>query len=135
MVSAAKHNIVEGKCPTITETDIVKKENKVTKPRKKKKLLTDDIKRENHIKSEQKRREMIRECYDILVGLIPDLLEEEKRSELVIYEKTIAYIKSLYHENEKLRNELIEYCSNGSGSNAGISNELIWEISDLKKTK
>lgn len=51
--------------------------------------LTGTQKRENHVTSEQRRREILREYYDELVRLVPDLQESENRSEWQIYMKSM----------------------------------------------
>ncbi|EDO17968.1 hypothetical protein Kpol_1054p15 [Vanderwaltozyma polyspora DSM 70294] len=82
---------------------------KVRKPRGKRmsKLSESQIKI-NHVLSEKKRRELVRSIYDDLVDVVPDLTEKESRSEMIIYLKTINYLKWLYKRNAYLRSELIK---------------------------
>lgn len=108
--------------PSADSTD-----NKIKKPRKKKvNRLTDQQIRINHVSSEKKRREAIRSIYDELVGLVPDLQPTERRSELIIYIKTTAYLKWLYAKNKRLRKELLDQ---GKVSNTELlDNGLVWDL-------
>ncbi|OMJ14427.1 Protein max [Smittium culicis] len=64
-------------------------------------LLSETQKRANHIASEQRRRHNIRNKYEKLIELVPTL-DIMQRSEAVILEKTIEYVKFLILENEIL---------------------------------
>ena len=57
--------------------------------------LTDQVKRAHHIASEQKRRQAIRQAYERLVNLVPELTPDDVRSEATVLRATIAYIHSL----------------------------------------
>ncbi|KAG0669666.1 hypothetical protein C6P45_003493 [Maudiozyma exigua] len=107
--------------------------NKIKKERKprakKSNKLSDDQIRLNHVSSEKRRREMVRQIYDELVTLVPDLQKNENRSELIIYLKTKNYLSYLYQKNESLRNKLID--KNNSNDNETIQN-LKWELGKKK---
>lgn len=51
--------------------------------------LSEDQKRQNHVSSEQRRRQAMRETYDSLVDIVPDLSPAQSRSELQIYAKSM----------------------------------------------
>ncbi|SMN21888.1 similar to Saccharomyces cerevisiae YOL108C INO4 Transcription factor required for derepression of inositol-choline-regulated genes involved in phospholipid synthesis [Maudiozyma saulgeensis] len=103
----------------------VKTENCVKKVRAKKmKKLSDDQIRMNHVSSEKRRRELVREIYDELVTLVPDLQKNENRSELIIYLKTINYLSWLYKKNKMLRTKIIEEHPNEMHK---ITQSMIWE--------
>ncbi|KAJ2443679.1 Transcription factor [Coemansia sp. RSA 2424] len=76
---------------------------RVTK--KKGELLTEDEKKANHIASEQKRRQNIRTGYDQLIQIVPTLTPSQ-RSEALILQKTVEYIKYLLMEREILEGQL-----------------------------
>lgn len=67
--------------------------------------LTDAEKKRHHIESEHRRREQIRATFDRLVDIVPDLEPKEKRSELVVINKTSEYIKKLRAENAQMMEE------------------------------
>lgn len=108
-------------------------DNKIKKERKprakKSNKLSDDQIRLNHVSSEKRRREMVRQIYDELVTLVPDLQKNENRSELIIYLKTKNYLSYLYQKNESLRNKLTD--KNNSNDNEMIQN-LKWELGKKK---
>ncbi|ODV84014.1 hypothetical protein CANARDRAFT_191071, partial [[Candida] arabinofermentans NRRL YB-2248] len=66
------------------------------------KQLSEEEKKKHHIRSEHKRREQIRSTFDNLVEVVPELNENESRSELAILTKTSNYIKELKLKNETL---------------------------------
>lgn len=105
-----------------------KEKKKVRKPRAKKanKLSVDQV-RENHVISEKKRREIIRSIYDELVEIVPDLKEAENRSELVIYMKTINYIKWLYKKNASLRSQIAMKDNTKAQS---LPATMVWNLED-----
>ncbi|CUS21647.1 LAQU0S03e07404g1_1 [Lachancea quebecensis] len=51
--------------------------------------LSEDQKRQNHVSSEQRRRQAMRQTYDTLVDIVPDLTSAQSRSELQIYAKSM----------------------------------------------
>jgi heteromeric Ino2p/Ino4p transcription factor len=63
--------------------------------------LTEAQKKENHIRSEQKRREAIREGFDKLASIVPGM-EGQGRSEAVVLEATIRYMREQVVERERL---------------------------------
>jgi hypothetical protein len=63
--------------------------------------LTDAQKKENHIRSEQKRREAIREGFDRLASIVPGM-EGQGRSEAVVLEATIKYMREKIVERQKI---------------------------------
>ncbi|PVU91888.1 hypothetical protein BB559_003948 [Furculomyces boomerangus] len=72
---------------------------------KKLELLTEEEKRANHIASEQRRRQNIRSGYDQLISVVPTL-SDNQRSEGVILQKSVEYIKFLLMEREILHQQL-----------------------------
>ncbi|CAL9734754.1 protein Ino4p [Monosporozyma servazzii] len=104
---------------------------RVRKPRSKKvNKLSDHQVRVNHVSSEKRRREMIRSTYDDLVEMVPGLEATESRSELIIYLKTMAYLKWLYAKNKRLRDQAQ---SQGAVSEQELIDKgLIWELEDGK---
>ncbi|CCK73395.1 Ino4p NDAI_0G04100 [Naumovozyma dairenensis CBS 421] len=94
--------------------------------------LTEDEVRINHVTSEKKRRENVRSIYDDLVKLVPDLEQNENRSELIIYLKTTYYLRWLYKKNNQLRTKLKEFKDDAYESEA-YSQELVWEINQGEK--
>ncbi|KAK9380718.1 uncharacterized protein V2V93DRAFT_369410 [Kockiozyma suomiensis] len=65
-------------------------------------LLTAEEKKANHIASEQKRRQAIREGFDRLTEVVPGLTKSQGRSETIVLQKTLAYLKSELAENQRL---------------------------------
>jgi heteromeric Ino2p/Ino4p transcription factor len=63
--------------------------------------LTDAQKKENHIRSEQKRREAIREGFDRLASIVPGM-EGQGRSEAVVLDATIKYMRDQIVERQKI---------------------------------
>ncbi|KAJ2717019.1 Transcription factor [Coemansia spiralis] len=70
-------------------------------------LLTEEEKKVNHIASEQKRRQNIRTGYDQLIQIVPTLTPSQ-RSEALILQKTVEYIKYLLMEREILEGQLTD---------------------------
>lgn len=66
--------------------------------------LTEAQKKENHIKSEQKRREAIREGFDKLASIVPGM-EGQGRSEAVVLEHTLRYMREQIAERTKIIEE------------------------------
>ncbi|KAF2470935.1 uncharacterized protein BDR25DRAFT_28343 [Lindgomyces ingoldianus] len=66
--------------------------------------LTEAQKKENHIRSEQKRREAIREGFDRLASIVPGM-EGQGRSEAVVLEATIKYMREQITERQRLIRE------------------------------
>ncbi|KAJ2158161.1 Transcription factor [Coemansia sp. RSA 552] len=73
--------------------------------KKKGELLTEEEKKANHIASEQKRRQNIRTGYNQLIEMVPTLTPSQ-RSEALILQKTVEYIKYLLMEQEILKSQL-----------------------------
>ncbi|ODQ66002.1 hypothetical protein NADFUDRAFT_34502, partial [Nadsonia fulvescens var. elongata DSM 6958] len=65
-------------------------------------LLTPKQKRANHIASEQRRRQAIREAFDLITGVVPNLDQRESRSEAIVLTRTVDYLLKLAKENEQL---------------------------------
>ncbi|AET39017.1 Ino4p Ecym_3542 [Eremothecium cymbalariae DBVPG len=86
--------------------------------------LSHNQKRVNHVTSEQRRREILREYYDRLVKIVPDLEESENRSEWQIYVKTKNYLHWLYTRNEQLRKHLNYF-------NVTCPEHLVWEYREV----
>ncbi|KAI9137509.1 hypothetical protein BKA69DRAFT_1090041 [Paraphysoderma sedebokerense] len=81
------------------EKDTGKKGKKKAKGRE---LLSEQEKKKNHILSEQKRRQNIRAGFDMLVELVPNL-SQLQRSEAVILQKSVEYIKTLLDEKDSVK--------------------------------
>ncbi|VVT46837.1 uncharacterized protein SAPINGB_P001411 [Magnusiomyces paraingens] len=65
-------------------------------------LLTPDEKKANHIASEQKRRQAIREGFDKITEIVPDLDKSQGRSEATVLLKTVKFLHMLIDENTQL---------------------------------
>ncbi|GAN06187.1 helix-loop-helix DNA-binding domain-containing protein [Mucor ambiguus] len=70
-------------------------------------LLSEDQKKANHIASEQKRRANIRIGFDQLVDMVP-ALDNCHRSEALILQKSVEYIKDLVQDKNNLRERVRE---------------------------
>ncbi|KAI9485411.1 MAG: hypothetical protein EXX96DRAFT_544998 [Benjaminiella poitrasii] len=70
-------------------------------------LLSEEQKKANHIASEQKRRANIRIGFDQLVNTVPTL-DTFHRSEAVILQKSVKYIKDLINDKNELTARLKE---------------------------
>ncbi|KAI8975725.1 hypothetical protein BDF20DRAFT_880346 [Mycotypha africana] len=70
-------------------------------------LLTEEQKKANHIASEQKRRANIRVGFDQLVEVVPTL-DNGHRSESVILQKSVNYIRDLLEDKNKLKERVRE---------------------------
>ncbi|CAO3638308.1 unnamed protein product [Mucor fragilis] len=70
-------------------------------------LLSEDQKKANHIASEQKRRANIRIGFDQLVDMVP-ALDSCHRSEALILQKSVEYIKDLVQDKNNLRDRVRE---------------------------
>ncbi|CAK7274014.1 Transcription factor [Sporothrix epigloea] len=67
--------------------------------------LTELEKKQNHIASEQKRRQAIREGFDRMTELVPGL-EGQGRSEGLVLQKTVEFMKKAIEERERLIREI-----------------------------
>ncbi|KAK9469465.1 hypothetical protein V1512DRAFT_288654 [Lipomyces arxii] len=65
-------------------------------------LLTPQEKKANHIASEQKRRQAIRDGFDALTELVPGLTRSQSRSEAVVLQKSLAFLKEKLDEHKTL---------------------------------
>jgi hypothetical protein len=74
-------------------------------PDKDKPRLTEQEKKHNHIASEQKRRAAIREGFDRLTELVPGL-EGQGRSESVVLQKTLEFMRLQVQERRELIAEI-----------------------------
>ncbi|KAF2093514.1 hypothetical protein NA57DRAFT_81445 [Rhizodiscina lignyota] len=63
--------------------------------------LTEKEKKNNHIASEQKRRQAIREGFDRLATIVPGM-EGQGRSEAVVLQATLEYMRAQIEERKKL---------------------------------
>ncbi|KAK9470956.1 uncharacterized protein V1510DRAFT_421597 [Dipodascopsis tothii] len=70
-------------------------------------LLTAEEKKANHIVSEQKRRQAIREGFDRLTDLVPGLTKAQSRSEAIVLQKALAFLRSELDEYEELRTKIV----------------------------
>ncbi|KAK1072921.1 hypothetical protein LTR74_002153 [Friedmanniomyces endolithicus] len=66
--------------------------------------LSDQQKKKNHILSEAKRREAIRAEFDRLATLVPGM-EGQGRSEAVVLQATVEFMREQVGRKEELRNE------------------------------
>lgn len=105
---------------------VVKPKRKPRAP-KKNKLSSDQV-RKNHVVSEQRRRELVRAVYDDLVEIVPDLEPSERRSEILIYLKTINHLQWLYRRNSYLRKLLTEKYESQGKPAVELPNRLVWEL-------
>lgn len=69
--------------------------------------LTDAQKKQNHIESEKKRREAIRAGFERLAKIIPECAGQA-RSEAVVLQRTVAYLRELLQKKEELRQRAYE---------------------------
>ncbi|CAK3751462.1 bHLH domain-containing [Lecanosticta acicola] len=69
--------------------------------------LSEMEKRDNHIKSEKKRREAIRQGFDRLARIVPGM-EGQGRSEAIVLQATVNYMKEKIAEKERLRQMALE---------------------------
>ncbi|CAK7274082.1 hypothetical protein SEPCBS57363_005978 [Sporothrix epigloea] len=67
--------------------------------------LTETEKKQNHIASEQKRRQAIREGFDRMTELVPGL-EGQGRSEGLVLQRTVEFMKKAIEERERLIREI-----------------------------
>ncbi|CEG63915.1 Putative Heteromeric Ino2p/Ino4p transcription factor [Rhizopus microsporus] len=68
-------------------------------------LLSEEQKKANHIASEQKRRANIRIGFEQLVHVVP-ALDTTHRSEAIILQKSVEYIKRLIDDKNKLKDKV-----------------------------
>lgn len=93
------------------------------------KKLSEKQVRINHINSEKRRRQNVRSVYDNLVKTVPGLTQDESRSELIIYLKTINYLKWLYERNASLRLQLLlKHQAENKDTELQLDQNLIWEL-------
>ncbi|SCU78996.1 LANO_0A04742g1_1 [Lachancea nothofagi CBS 11611] len=109
--------------PQCTLVDNSKKRKRATRESS----LSEDQKRQNHVSSEQRRRQAMRQTYDTLVEMVPDLTASQSRSEMQIYARSYNYLAWLYERNRLLREELKQK----TGSDA--PSHLEWNIPTQNK--
>ncbi|SCU80572.1 LADA_0B08350g1_1 [Lachancea dasiensis] len=97
-------------------------QHKGTKRSAREAALSEDQKRQNHVSCEQRRRQAMRETYDTLVEVVPDLTTDHRRSEMQIYARSYNYLVWLYQRNQELRKRVEEQ----TGSE--VPHYLAWEI-------
>lgn len=73
--------------------------------------LTEEEKKSNHIASEQKRRQAIRQGFDQLASIVPGM-EGQGRSEAVVLEATVKYMREQYAEQLRLSQVAAAKCIN-----------------------
>ncbi|KAK9237527.1 hypothetical protein V1525DRAFT_403853 [Lipomyces kononenkoae] len=71
-------------------------------------LLTLEEKKANHIVSEQKRRQAIRDGFDRLTEIVPGLTRSQGRSEAIVLQKTVAFLKNELEEHRNLVQRIAE---------------------------
>ncbi|KAK9459621.1 uncharacterized protein V1516DRAFT_687355 [Lipomyces oligophaga] len=69
-------------------------------------LLTAEEKKANHIASEQKRRQAIRDGFDKLTDIVPGLTKSQGRSEAIVLQKTLEYLKQELQRNQQLTQQV-----------------------------
>lgn len=74
---------------------------KTTAGQPEKPRLTEEEKKNNHIASEQKRRQAIRQGFDRLASIVPGM-EGQGRSEAIVLDATVKYMKEQYAEQQRL---------------------------------
>lgn len=94
---------VQEKSP-IAKQPIKSKKSKTQQ--KKTVFLTEEEKKKHHIASEQKRRQAIRDAFNRLVELVPDLKPSDNRSEILILNKSADYLDVLLKEHKSLVTQL-----------------------------
>ncbi|CCH46634.1 hypothetical protein BN7_6229 [Wickerhamomyces ciferrii] len=94
--------------PSSSKEQTSKTQQKVKKPKATKKtvFLSDEEKKKHHIESENKRRKAIRDAFEKLVSLNPDLKPSDNRSEILILNKSAEYIQLLHRDNQSLVEQL-----------------------------
>lgn len=60
--------------------------------------------KESHVASEKKRREAIRKGFDNLTMVLPNLDVRHARSEAIVIEKSVEFLRLLEQENASLKN-------------------------------
>lgn len=65
--------------------------------------LSASDRKQNHVAAEKKRREAIRKEFERITEVVPELSRNQSRSEAVVLEKTVALLKNLVDENQKLK--------------------------------
>lgn len=68
--------------------------------------LTSEQKKKNHIESEKKRREAIRAGFERLSKIVPEC-EGQARSEAVVLQRTVQYLRQQLDEKEKLKKKAL----------------------------
>ena len=68
--------------------------------------LTAEQKKKNHIESEKKRREAIRAGFEKLADIVPGV-KGQGRSEAVVLQATVAYLRQMLGKKEELRTEAL----------------------------
>ena len=69
--------------------------------------LSSAQKKANHIESEKKRREAIRKGFERLSKIVPDC-DGQARSEAVVLQRTVQYLREQLEEKDKLKKQAME---------------------------
>lgn len=69
--------------------------------------LTAEQKKKNHIESEKKRREAIRAGFEKLAEIVPGV-QGQARSEAVVLQATVAYLREQLAKKESLKEQAME---------------------------
>jgi hypothetical protein len=69
--------------------------------------LTAEQKKKNHIESEKKRREAIRAGFEKLAEIVPGV-QGQARSEAVVLQATVAYLREQLAKKEALKDQAME---------------------------
>ena len=69
--------------------------------------LTAEQKKKNHIESEKKRREAIRAGFEKLAEIVPGV-QGQARSEAVVLQATVAYLREQLAKKEELKDQAME---------------------------
>ena len=66
-----------------------------------------DVRKTNHKYAEQRRRDCIKQCFEDLKGVLPNLTEKNP-SKLYILQKTFEYVCDMQEKQQELERQLAE---------------------------
>lgn len=88
------------------KVSVTKPKTKNAKVQKKTVFLSEEERKKHHIESEHKRRQAIRDAFNKLVELVPELTPNDNRSEVLILNKSADYLNVLFKEQKSLVEQL-----------------------------
>ncbi|KAH3676016.1 hypothetical protein WICMUC_002312 [Wickerhamomyces mucosus] len=91
-------------------------------------MLSEDDKKRHHIKSEHKRRAAIRDAFEKLVSIVPELSQDDVRSEITILSQSAKFLSELQKEHLNLLEQL-------KIQNVSVDENLIVEIPKFSTNK